>query len=139
MAVVAKTVSRVGVLGLGYVGLPLAISFARKFDVTGFDISAHRIATLQAGHDYTNEVTPEELNASTLKITGDPEALRGCDVFIVTVPTPVDESRRPDFGALDGACRTVGTVIEPGAMIVFESTVYPGATEEICAPVIEQR
>ncbi|MEO0030535.1 MAG: hypothetical protein RIS94_293 [Pseudomonadota bacterium] len=138
MDLVARLVERVGVVGLGYVGLPLAIAFAHKFQVTGFDISAHRIGTLLAGVDYTNEITPEELAASTLEITGDPERLRGCDVIIVTVPTPVDESRRPDFGALDGACRTVGRIIERGTVVVFESTVYPGATEEVCAPVIEQ-
>ncbi|MCW1383823.1 nucleotide sugar dehydrogenase [Novosphingobium sp. KCTC 2891] len=134
---VSKAVERVGVVGLGYVGLPLAISFARKFRVTGFDISAHRIATLRAGEDYTNEVTAEELAASSLEVTDDAEALRDCSVIIVTVPTPVDESRRPDFSALHGACRTVGKVISPGTIVVFESTVYPGATEEVCAPAIE--
>ncbi|WP_408589726.1 nucleotide sugar dehydrogenase [Novosphingobium sp.] len=131
-------VERIGVVGLGYVGLPLAVSFARKYAVTGFDISAHRIATLRAGTDYTNEISPEELAASTLEVTDDPQALAGCPVIIVTVPTPVDEGHRPDFTPLEGACRTVGKVIVPGTTVVFESTVYPGATEEVCAPIIEQ-
>ncbi|WP_338114790.1 nucleotide sugar dehydrogenase [Novosphingobium olei] len=137
-----KPVESIGVIGLGYVGLPLAVSFARHYRVVGFDISAHRIATLLAGIDYTNEVTSEELAACALEVTDDPAALAGCPVIIVTVPTPVDESRRPDFSALDGACRTVGAVLRDsgarGTIIVFESTVYPGATEEVCAPIIEQ-
>ncbi|WP_225205297.1 nucleotide sugar dehydrogenase [Novosphingobium huizhouense] len=137
-----KPVESIGVVGLGYVGLPLAVSFARKYRVVGFDISAHRIATLREGIDYTNEVTAEELAACALEVTDDPSALAGCPVIIVTVPTPVDESRRPDFSALDGACRTVGKVLRDsgarGTIVVFESTVYPGATEEVCAPIIEQ-
>ena len=139
---VNKPVESIGVVGLGYVGLPLAVSFARHYRVVGFDISAHRIATLRAGHDYTNEVTAEELAACALEVTDDPAALAGCPVIIVTVPTPVDESRRPDFSALDGACRTVGAMLRDtdarGTIVVFESTVYPGATEEVCAPIIEQ-
>jgi UDP-N-acetyl-D-glucosamine/UDP-N-acetyl-D-galactosamine dehydrogenase len=129
---------RIGVVGLGYVGLPLAVAFARKYPVTGFDIGAHRVATLRAGHDFTGEVTAEELAASALTITDDPAGLAECPVIIVTVPTPVDEGHRPDFGALEAACGTVGKVIRPGTIVVFESTVYPGATEEVCAPVIER-
>lgn len=132
------SIERIGVVGLGYVGLPLAVSFARRYAVVGFDISTHRIETLEAGIDYTNEVTAEELAASRLEVTNDAAALADCPVIIVTVPTPVDESRRPDFSALDGACRTVAKVIRPGTIVVFESTVYPGATEEVCAPIIEQ-
>lgn len=128
---------RIGVIGLGYVGLPLAVSFARKHAVIGLDVNAARIAALKAGDDHTNEVSREELLASALVVTDSPDDLRGCRIIIVTVPTPVDESRRPDFSALHKACLTVGKVIEPGAVIVFESTVYPGATEEVCAPVIE--
>ncbi|WP_333835960.1 nucleotide sugar dehydrogenase [Novosphingobium sp.] len=128
---------RIGVVGLGYVGLPLAIAFARKFDVVGFDVSAHRISTLRAHHDYTGEVSPEDLAASSLVVTDDAAALRDCPVIIVTVPTPVDESRRPDFTPVRMACETLGKVIAPGTVIVFESTVYPGATEEVCAPAIE--
>lgn len=133
-----EPVERIGVVGLGYVGLPLAVAFARKFRVIGFDISAHRIASLRAGHDYTGEVSAEELAAAQLAVTDDPQALGDCPVIIVTVPTPVDDGHRPDFGALEAACTTVGRVIRPGTIVVFESTVYPGATEEICAPVIER-
>ncbi|WP_231627710.1 nucleotide sugar dehydrogenase [Novosphingobium sp. AAP1] len=129
---------RIGVVGLGYVGLPLAIAFARKFAVVGFDVSAHRIATLRAHHDYTGEVSAEDLAASTLVVTDDAAALADCPVIIVTVPTPVDESRRPDFTPVQMACETLGKVIRPGTVIVFESTVYPGATEEVCAPTIER-
>ena len=128
----------VGVVGLGYVGLPLAVAFARAWPVIGFDISAHRIATLRAGHDYTGEIDAETLAASSLQVTDDAAALGACRVIIVTVPTPVDEGHRPDFGALVAACTTVGQVIRPGTIVVFESTVYPGATEEVCAPVIER-
>ncbi len=134
---VMESFGRIGVIGLGYVGLPLAVSFARKHAVIGLDVNQSRIAALKAGIDRTNEVTPAELKASALVVTDEPEDLRGCRIIIVTVPTPVDVSRRPDFSALHKACLTVGKVIEPGAIIVFESTVYPGATEEVCAPVIE--
>lgn len=133
-----KPVERIGVVGLGYVGLPLAVAFARQYQVTGFDIGAHRVATLRAGHDFTGEVSAEELAASQLDITDDPAALGACPVIIVTVPTPVDDGHRPDFGALEAACATVGRVIRPGTIVVFESTVYPGATEEVCAPAIER-
>jgi UDP-N-acetyl-D-galactosamine dehydrogenase len=129
---------RIGVVGLGYVGLPLAVAFARKYAVTGFDIGAHRVATLRAGHDFTGEVSAADLAASSITITDDPTLLGACDVIIVTVPTPVDQGHRPDFSALDAACATVGRVIRPGTIVVFESTVYPGATEEICAPAIER-
>ncbi len=128
---------KIGVVGLGYVGLPIAIAFARQYQVVGFDVSALRISTLKDGIDFTNEIAPEELAASTLQITGNPEDLRGCGIIIVTVPTPVDDSHRPDFGNLRSACTDIGKVIAPGAIIVFESTVYPGATEEVCAPLIE--
>ncbi len=132
-----KAFGKIGVIGLGYVGLPLAVSFARKHDVIGFDVSEHRIATLRAGHDYTNEISPEELRASTLAITSSIEDLRGCGILIVTLPTPVDESCRPDFSNITASCAAIGKIIAPGTIIVFESTVYPGATEEVCAPVIE--
>jgi len=128
---------KIGIVGLGYVGLPLAVSFARKFEVVGFDVSGARVATLRQGIDYTNEISAEELQRSNLVITDTVEDLRGCGVLIVTVPTPVDDSCRPDFSNLKDACAAIGKVIEPGVIIVFESTVYPGATEEVCAPVIE--
>lgn len=128
---------KIGIVGLGYVGLPLAVSFARKHEVVGFDVSANRVATLREGHDYTNEISSEELKASRLLITGSVEDLRGCGILIVTVPTPVDDSCRPDFSNLTDACAAIGKIIVPGTIIVFESTVYPGATEEVCAPVLE--
>ena len=128
---------KIGVVGLGYVGLPLAVSFARKHEVVGFDVSETRVATLREGHDYTNEISSEQLKASRLVITGSVEDLRGCGILIVTVPTPVDNSCRPDFSNLTDACAAIGKIIAPGTIIVFESTVYPGATEEVCAPVLE--
>jgi UDP-N-acetyl-D-galactosamine dehydrogenase len=131
-----KPVERIGVVGLGYVGLPLAVAFARQYQVTGFDIGAQRVATLRAGHDFTGEISGAELAASPLEITDDPADLAPCAVIIVTVPTPVDDGHRPDFAALEAACATVGRVIRPGTIVVFESTVYPGATEEVCAPAI---
>lgn len=132
-----KHFGKIGIVGLGYVGLPLAVSFARKHDVIGFDVSETRISTLRAGHDYTNEISPEELKASTLAITSSAEDLSGCNIIIVTLPTPVDESCRPDFSNLTQSCAVIGKIIAPGTIIVFESTVYPGATEEVCAPVLE--
>ncbi|WP_420384408.1 nucleotide sugar dehydrogenase [Novosphingobium sp.] len=128
----------IGVVGLGYVGLPLAVAFARKYRVTGYDIGAHRVETLRAGHDFTGEISAEDLAASQLAITDDPAALGACPIIIVTVPTPVDDGHRPDFGALEAACAMLGKVIARGTIVVFESTVYPGATEEVCAPVIER-
>ncbi len=131
--------TRVAIIGLGYVGLPLAIEFGRHYDTVGFDINAARVAELQAGRDSTLEASPEELAAAhRLRYTTDLEKLRDRDVFIVTVPTPIDDAKRPDLGALMSASRTVGKVLKKGAIVVFESTVYPGATEEDCAPIIEQ-
>jgi UDP-N-acetyl-D-glucosamine/UDP-N-acetyl-D-galactosamine dehydrogenase len=129
---------KVAVIGLGYVGLPLAVALAGKHEVVGFDISDARVAALREGTDWTNEVPPEELRASKLEITGEAEGLRRCEVFIVTVPTPIDEANRPDFDAMLKACALVGPVLSKGAIVVFESTVYPGVTEEVCAPVLER-
>jgi UDP-N-acetyl-D-galactosamine dehydrogenase len=129
---------RIAVIGLGYVGLPVAIAFARVAEaVIGFDVSAERVAALRAGHDSTGEVAGDALAASRLNITDDPATLSGASFFVVTVPTPVDDGRRPDFRPLIAACRIVGPYLAPGAVVVFESTVYPGATEEVCAPVLE--
>lgn len=129
---------RIAIIGLGYVGLPLAVEFARHFDVTGFDISTHRIARLRAGEDDTREVTPDELRAAArLRFTDEPDDLGGCDTFIVTVPTPIDAHKRPDLSPLLAACQTVGRALKRGDLVVFESTVYPGATEEDCVPVLE--
>ncbi len=130
---------KISVIGLGYVGLPLAIALARKFDVTGFDIDAERIAELEAGHDRTREVAADALADARIALTSDPETCRGCDVYIVAVPTPVDLQNRPDLTALIEATRTVAGLIDPARRptIVFESTVYPGATEDLCGPEIE--
>jgi UDP-N-acetyl-D-galactosamine dehydrogenase len=127
------------IIGLGYVGLPLAVEFGQHRPVVGFDINAGRIAELQAGHDGTREVTPAALAAARqLRITHDLEALRACRIFIVTVPTPVDEYKRPDLTPLLKASATVGQVLKPGDLVIYESTVYPGCTEDDCAPVLER-
>ena len=130
---------RVAVVGLGYVGLPVALSFARKFDDTvGFDVSVSRIEALRAHHDWTGEVTEEDLRTSGLRLTSDPSELRGCTFFIVAVPTPLDSDRRPDLGPLLAATRTVGSALTPGAVVVYESTVYPGVTEEQCGALLAE-
>ena len=131
--------TRIAIVGLGYVGLPLAVEFGRRFDTVGFDINATRVAELQAGTDVTLEASKEELAAATrLRYTTDLEMLRDRHVYIVTVPTPIDNAKRPDLGALMSASRTVGKVLKKGDIVVYESTVYPGATEEDCAPILEQ-
>jgi UDP-N-acetyl-D-galactosamine dehydrogenase len=127
---------RVAVIGLGYVGLPLAIALARHLPTVGFDIDAARVAELVAGRDRTGEVDAATLAASSLLRTTDVSALRGCSMFIVTVPTPIDAANRPDLTAVRAACRTVGAAIGPGAIVVLESTVYPGVTEDVCGPEI---
>lgn len=129
--------ARIAVIGLGYVGLPLALALGRTYPVTGFDIDTDRIAALKQGHDATQEAAPADFAAATrLDFTSDPAALRACNTYIVTVPTPVDTANRPDLGPLLAASRTVGEVISPGDVVIFESTVYPGATEDDCVPVI---
>lgn len=129
----------VGVVGLGYVGLPLAAAFAREFPTVGFDIDPDRIAQLRAGSDRTREVGAEELAAARhLALSSDPEALRAAQFFVVTVPTPVDAHKIPDLEPLRRASETVGRVIAPGSIVIYESTVYPGATEEVCIPIVEQ-
>ncbi|MEE4382880.1 MAG: Vi polysaccharide biosynthesis UDP-N-acetylglucosamine C-6 dehydrogenase TviB, partial [Pseudomonadales bacterium] len=120
--------ARVAVIGLGYVGLPLATAFGRHFPTTGFDISTRRIEQLRAGRDVTGEVSAEELAASPrLGVTADEAELKAANVYIVTVPTPIDEAKRPDMHALVSASETVGRVIGPGDVVIYESTVYPGA------------
>jgi len=129
----------IGVVGLGYVGLPLAVEFSRQFRTIGFDVSQQKIAALREFRDPTGEVGSEALRAATgLKVTADGAALREADFVIVAVPTPVDIAHQPDFSPLVGASESVGRNLKRGATIVFESTVYPGATEEICIPVIER-
>ena len=128
---------KIAVLGLGYVGLPLAVAFAAHHEVVGFDIKPERIAELQAGDDRTLEVSVAELaQAQRLSLSSDPADLAGCNVFIVTVPTPIDAAKRPDLSALLAASRTVGEAIARGGVVIFESTVYPGVTEEECAPIV---
>lgn len=128
---------KIAIIGLGYVGLPLAIEAARHFPTLGFDIDAGRIAELRRGEDRTGEVDPPRLRSTSLELTSEASQLAGRDVYVVTVPTPVDSQNRPDLGAVLAACRTVGGAMGRGAVVVFESTVYPGVTEEICGPAIE--
>ncbi len=131
--------AKIAIIGLGYVGLPLAVEFGKQFHVMGFDIHAARIEQLRAGVDHTQETSAEELaSAIRLRYTTDLESLRDCTVFIVTVPTPVDEIKRPDFTPLIKASQSIGTVLKRGDVVIYESTVYPGATEEICVPELER-
>lgn len=127
---------RIAVIGLGYVGLPVAIAFAKHFPTIGFDINQSRIAALAEGIDKTGECTAEELRASTITWSADAQDLREATFFVVAVPTPIDAAKRPDLTPVCRASETVGSIIQPGAVIVFESTVYPGVTEEICGPII---
>jgi UDP-N-acetyl-D-glucosamine/UDP-N-acetyl-D-galactosamine dehydrogenase len=134
-----RTPAKIAVIGLGYVGLPLAVAFCATHEVVGFDIKAERIAELAAGEDRTLEVSAAELAAAKgLKLSSDPADLKSCNVFIVTVPTPIDAEKRPDLSALMAASRTVGAAIGSGGVVIYESTVYPGATEEDCVPVVAQ-
>ena len=129
---------KIAVIGLGYVGLPVAVAFARSgAAVVGFDIDRRRIEELRAGHDRTREVEAADLTLNTLSYASDDAALTSCDFFIVTVPTPIDDANRPDLGAMLAASQTVGKVLKHGDIVVYESTVYPGAIEEDCAPVLE--
>lgn len=130
---------RIGIVGLGYVGLPLAVEFGVAFETVGFDIDAERIGELEGGRDSTREVTAEKLMQSRkLTFSADPEALSACNVYIVTVPTPIDEYKRPDLRPLEAASRTVGACLEEGDVVIYESTVFPGATEEVCVPLLEK-
>lgn len=129
----------VAIIGLGYVGLPLAVEFGKHRAVVGFDINQHRIDELRSGKDSTREVTPEDLAAANkLTYSNSLEDLGACDIFIVTVPTPIDKANRPDLTPLIKASETVGRALRPGAIVIYESTVYPGCTEEICVPVLEK-
>ena len=130
--------ARVTVIGLGYVGLPLAVALAGRFETIGLDIDTCRIEELAAGHDRTGEITRERLEASELALLADPAGCPPSDFYIVTVPTPIDDYKRPDLRPLESASRTVGRAIGKGGVAIFESTVYPGATEEACVPIIER-
>lgn len=130
---------KIAIIGLGYVGLPLAVEFGKKVPVIGFDIHQKRIDELKHGRDHTLEVSPEELRYSThLSYTADLEHLKDCNFFIVTVPTPIDLVNRPDLTPLKKASESIGKVLKKGDIVVYESTVYPGATEEVCIPVLEK-
>lgn len=130
---------KIGIIGLGYVGLPLAVEFGKKYQTVGFDLKQERINELLAGKDATLEVDDEELQqARFITYTSDVEALRACNFYIVAVPTPIDQAKRPDLTALKKSSATVGSVLTKGDFVVFESTVYPGATEEVCVPILEQ-
>jgi UDP-N-acetyl-D-galactosamine dehydrogenase len=130
---------KLAVIGLGYVGLPLAVEFAKKRKVIGFDINAERISELQAGHDHTLETSEDELKKATqLSFTTDTKDLNSCNCFIVTVPTPIDEHKRPDLTPLIKASETIGRMLKSGDIVIYESTVYPGATEEDCVPILEK-
>ena len=130
---------KIAIVGLGYVGLPLAVEFGRQFDTVGFDIDAARVDELRGGFDRTRETPPDELAAAKrLELTADIRQAAACNVFIVTVPTPVDEANRPDLGPLEHASALVGSVLKRGDVVVYESTVYPGTTEEVCVPALER-
>jgi UDP-N-acetyl-D-galactosamine dehydrogenase len=131
--------TRIGVVGLGYVGLPLAAEFGKHYDTLGFDIDEARIAELKAGRDRTLEVEAAQFAAATrLRFSAGVDDLRACNVYIVTVPTPIDDAKRPDLHPLRSASKTIGRVLKRGDIVVYESTVYPGCTEEVCVPLLEQ-
>ncbi|HEX7387391.1 MAG TPA: Vi polysaccharide biosynthesis UDP-N-acetylglucosamine C-6 dehydrogenase TviB [Castellaniella sp.] len=130
---------KLAIVGLGYVGLPLAVEFGKQRSVLGFDINARRIDELRAGRDHTLEVSgPELAEAAHLRYSSDPAELAAANVFIVTVPTPIDEYKQPDLSPLERASELIGRVLKRGDTVIYESTVYPGATEEVCVPVLEQ-
>ncbi len=129
---------KIGVIGLGYVGLPLSILLAKRFSVVGFDTAQDRIADLRAFRDRTREVESSTLVQTRVRFSNDPQDLAECNFYIVTVPTPIDDAKRPNLRPLLSACRTIGNVLSQGDVVVFESTVYPGATEEECVPVIAE-
>ena len=130
---------RIGVVGLGYVGLPLAVEFGKHFETIGFDVNPQRIAQLRKGRDTTLEVSRAELRAAErLTFTTDLQRLRRCRVFLVTVPTPIDGYKRPDLTPLVRASESVGAVLSKGSVVIYESTVYPGCTEEVCVPILER-
>lgn len=131
--------SKIAIIGLGYVGLPLAVEFGKKRDVVGFDISSNRINELLNGSDSTLEIEDEELaSAKHLKFTSSIDELNDCEIFIITVPTPIDKANRPDLGAIKSASQMVGSAINKNAIVIYESTVFPGCTNEVCVPLLEE-
>ena len=132
--------AKIGIVGLGYVGLPLAVEFGKHYETVGFDINEQRVKALNTGVDETLEVSSQEMQVSQfLRYTNNSVDLFECDVYIVTVPTPIDQSKRPDLTPLEAASRLVGQFISPGNVVIYESTVYPGCTEEVCLPIVEQQ
>lgn len=130
---------KIALIGLGYVGLPLAVEFAKKYNTVGFDINQARIEELNAGHDHTLEVSDDELvEAKQLSYTANTKDISPCNIYIVAVPTPINEHKQPDLTPLEKASTLLGNVIKPGNIVIYESTVYPGATEEVCVPILEQ-
>jgi UDP-N-acetyl-D-galactosamine dehydrogenase len=131
--------TKIAIVGLGYVGLPLAVEFGKQYDTTGFDIRAGRVEELRSGHDHTLEVDAAELASATrLQFSAQLDDIRGCNVYIVTVPTPIDSAKRPDLTPLIKASEALGSVIKPRDVVIYESTVYPGCTEEVCVPILER-
>jgi UDP-N-acetyl-D-galactosamine dehydrogenase len=131
--------TKIAMIGLGYVGLPLAVEFGKKYTTVGFDINRPRIDELKSGHDHTLEVSDEELaEADKLSYTADIEEIKSCNIYIVTVPTPINEYKQPDLSPLEKASALLGKVIKQNDIVIYESTVYPGATEEVCIPILEQ-
>jgi UDP-N-acetyl-D-galactosamine dehydrogenase len=129
---------KIAVVGMGYVGLPLAVAFGRCCDVIGFDIDENKIEQLKRGHDATREVTADDLARTSIEYTADASALNGASFIIVTVPTPIDKNKNPDLTPVRSASETVGKFLHPGSIVVYESTVYPGVTQDICIPLLEQ-
>ncbi|MEO0372936.1 MAG: nucleotide sugar dehydrogenase, partial [Pseudomonadota bacterium] len=130
---------KLAIIGLGYVGLPLAVEFGKTRPVLGFDLQAERLKALRAGQDTTREVPAQDLAAAThLTFSDQPDDLAACNTYIIAVPTPVDAGKRPDLTALMGASHTVGAVLKEGDIVIYESTVFPGATKEVCVPILEQ-
>ena len=129
----------IAIVGLGYVGLPLAVEFGKRYDTVGFDINAARVEELRAGRDNTLEVSADELaEATRLRFSAELEGIRACNIYIVTVPTPIDSAKRPDLTPLVKASEALGKVLKKGDIVVYESTVYPGCTEEVCVPILER-
>lgn len=136
MSSATEALPTIAVIGLGYVGLPLAVALARHYDTVGFDVNLARVTKLRADEDETGEIDPETLSQSTLAISDDVASIQGREIYIVAVPTPVNDEKRPDLGAVEAAAHTVGEAMAPGAIVVFESTVYPGVTEDVCGPAL---
>jgi UDP-N-acetyl-D-glucosamine/UDP-N-acetyl-D-galactosamine dehydrogenase len=131
---------KIAIIGLGYVGLPLAVEFGKKIEAIGFDINEARIEELKQGKDSTLEVEPEELQQATKLIyTTNPEEIKGCNIYVITVPTPIDDHKRPDLTPLKKSSETVGKILKQNDIVIYESTVYPGATEEVCVPILEKQ